>query len=397
MNHDKKNDFSVSLLAEKIKEIEVSADKVIHKIANLAPPDIKNTIKFFKNRVRAFYALMKDENVEGKSAAKIAQSIANSAVILANSVGKYENFAKKTNANRHALTKLANGLAAFCSHFMDGSGKRLNVVSNHAAAFVREHINVAPINIMAADEAVPRANLEEEYFGVSGLVGKVKELDSIVQKSQDDVRKLLVNIREDARRAAHAEKDRAVESLKKCMEDANAIFGKIDELHKQSRVLAGDIATSALAKDYAKHAVEEEEAADLFRWIGLGIMGVVVVYLGYSLWELRNGQFKWDQAIFRLIVSLLVSVPIAYVSRESAKHRAQAIDLRKTSLDFSALGPYLENVAEPKRSELRAEIAQRVFFSESKFDGSSSFGLDPQAIIMKGMETIADMAKQKKN
>lgn len=380
---DLKFNGDLKILTEKIGDVERLFIKIYEKIdINRAPKELINTVKFFENRHRAFQKLIQKNDPGKHDAALLGVSIANSAIKFSGISGDFLTVGR-FRAGRDMLLNKASDLLNYCGVAESNDSRpRIRSKENIASIASPQHIIIGPLGTEDSEKILQQ---------------KIDELNAAVDGAKARVERIHAEIWEDSRKSTDAKKEEIFKNLEIVVKDANSVLNRINNLHSQSKILAGDMSNAALAKDYAKYSVEENNAANLFRWIGIGAMTIVVAYLGYSLWEFSNSEFDWNKAAFRFLVSFLVSVPIAYVSRESAKHRAQSIELRKTSLDFSALGPYLENIPEPKRSELRAEIAQKVFFSDAKADGSSSFGLDPQAIIMKGMETIADLAKQKKN
>jgi archaellum component FlaC len=379
--------IDINILGEKIGAVHRVYEKMLAVLPSGVPKSVGDPAKFMKDRMSRFGIVTKHSDPNIDEAADLGEQIANAAINIVHAFAKYPEYENKTAAERKKLLELSRDLKDYSeSHLIEETGK--DPVG----------LGVPLVQIKHTRETLPdvQASIEVAERKLSTMEAQLNGLSETAENVSLRVERVVAALGDDARKAVEAEKESLAKKITEVADEASSVLTDLTELHRQAKILAGDISTSALAKDYARHAVEESRAANFYRRIGLLFMLIVGAYLGFTLWDLRAGGFTWEQAGLRLAVSLVATLPIAYVARESARHRVQAVELRKTSLDFAALGPYLEGIPEPKRSELRALIAQRVFFADAKSDNSSSFGLDPQAIIMKGMETIADLAKQKR-
>lgn len=90
-------------------------------------------------------------------------------------------------------------------------------------------------------------------------------------------------------------------------------------------------------------------------------MVVIACVVGYSLYETTTDAFKWETSLFRLIFSVLLSVPAAYLARESAKHRQQQHSHHETSLNLKAIGPYIASLPENEQNLIKSDIAKKMF------------------------------------
>lgn len=173
-------------------------------------------------------------------------------------------------------------------------------------------------------------------------------------------------------------------------------LSEFDGFREQAKSLLGQMAAEVLAGGHIKSAQEEESAANSYRKWALSVMilGVFVIGVMQIFFTLDQG-LTWAGLANRAMVAFLFVVPTAYLARESAKHRAQAIDLRRASLDFAALEPFLKGIEGEEGLKVRAELARRAFFTGNAVDSSSSYGLDPQALILKAMDIAADAVKKK--
>lgn len=291
---------------------------------------------------------------------------------------------------------------------------RLKESSQDLRMYAAAHVGSHPTSPPPMDDAmVPSALLQsfdaidKRYAGLAGAVenterqiavlqARFKALGEIADASAERVEAITATQADIFRK----ELNEQVEEIRR---NFTAVSSKIgDQLavfegyNTQALRMLDQMAATTLSGGYVGSSAKEESSANLFRWFSIGLMAATLLFLGSTLFELSFTGLEWRTGAIRVAISLLMAVPTAYLARESAKHRAQAIELRRTSLDFSVMEPFLKTVEGEAGAKLRAELALRVFFQSGRSDEAPSYGLDPQAIIIKGMDTIADLAKQKK-
>ncbi|MFJ2682509.1 hypothetical protein ACIOYV_02065 [Pseudomonas sp. NPDC087342] len=153
---------------------------------------------------------------------------------------------------------------------------------------------------------------------------------------------------------AHEQIARISSTYDDAVTDTNNKQQQIDDLlgHASGRVIAGD---------YEKSATQEQFMADMLRWGSLACMLVVTILLGITFWETTESTFQWEKTIFRITLTFLISVPAAYLARESAKRRQQQYQHLQTALDLKALAPFVASLPVEEQHKLKIEIASRVF------------------------------------
>lgn len=125
--------------------------------------------------------------------------------------------------------------------------------------------------------------------------------------------------------------------------------------------LQGILAGKKMAGNFDESSSIEKNAADWLRIGSIVCMGIIALVVLYSLWETTTQDFNWQESLFRLIFSIVLSVPAAYLARESAKHRQQQYHYHQTSLDLKAITPYIASLPDDEQHRLKSEIAQRLF------------------------------------
>lgn len=166
---------------------------------------------------------------------------------------------------------------------------------------------------------------------------------------------------------------------------------KEDEVAK----LLGNFASAVLAGGYARSAAYEQKSANTFRTLSVGLMVVVVLILTFTLYELSSAGLGWKETVLRLVISVLLSVPIGYLARESSRHRGQHYLHLQTSLDISAVGPFIESLSPEVREKIKSNIAEKIFFQNGKNEQIiDSYGIDVQALMMKLLDKM-EISKSK--
>ncbi|MDI3249333.1 MULTISPECIES: hypothetical protein [unclassified Pseudomonas] len=196
--------------------------------------------------------------------------------------------------------------------------------------------------------------LNENAVRIAELEIRIQRLE---HEAQDEINKVL---------ALYTDGIEAIESSKS---EINDILG-----HVSGRAIAGD---------YEKSATDEKVMADWLRYGALACMALIVVVLGSAVAATITNEFEWPRFLSRVSLVFLLSVPAAYLARESAKHREQQYQHQQTSLDMKAVSPFLASLPEDERHKIKAAIASRIFsgkdFSKA---GSDPYPINTHEILM---------------
>lgn len=231
------------------------------------------------------------------------------------------------------------------------SNDKPNEVENNLKSIIDDH------NLH--DQRIKKALSENE--------SRISLLDSSLKKVEDSV-------------AAELKK------VKQLYEDTLA---KLTEKDTQMDNLLGLNAGKAIASDFEISAKDERDMANYLRWGSLFIMLLIIVIVGYTFYETTADDFKWENSIFRISLTFLLSIPAAYLARESAKHRTQQYSHLQTSLDLKAITPYIASLPEEEQHKLKIEMANRIFASKDFSEVSKDpYPLDTQKIIMELIKNV---------
>lgn len=182
--------------------------------------------------------------------------------------------------------------------------------------------------------------------------------------------------------------------IHKINSDATIELDKITALHKETLVeleskkeqineILGHVSGRAVAGDFETSASEEKVMANWLRYASLGCMTVIVIVVGYSFWETTTSAFQWQNSVFRMLLAVMLSVPAAYLARESAKHREQQYSHLQTSLDLKAITPYIASLPDDEQHKIKVEVASRLFAAKNfARTGADPYPINVHEIVM---------------
>ena len=203
---------------------------------------------------------------------------------------------------------------------------------------------------------------------------EISELRRIIEQLKSEISDLQSNMTTEVGKAA------------KIAEDAERRSGEIDS---QINDLLGQNASKILLIDYANTAETERTSANYMRGWSLACMALTGLVLCVALYESLSSGFDWKQAIFKVFTAIALSVPAAYLARESAKHRSQEHINRRISLDLRAITPYIATLPSEEQNKIKAEVASKIFgVQESGGANYDNYPLNVQELVKMMIEKI---------
>lgn len=150
--------------------------------------------------------------------------------------------------------------------------------------------------------------------------------------------------------------------LQKNAEESDSSLKRVTEIEEKVRKIFNVVGNIALTGNYDITAVNENKAANKFRWISLGLMGLMAAVAGYTFYHsLLHPEVDWKLFAFRLGTTIIIALPALYAAQESAKHREREKMNRKIHLELSAIDAYLELLPEAKKHELKGQLTEKFF------------------------------------
>lgn len=179
------------------------------------------------------------------------------------------------------------------------------------------------------------------------------------------------------------------EELFKTKDLYGAAIEEIEGKREEVNGLLGIVSGVAVAGSFEKSAQSEGEVADTMRWISIGCMAVVVIIISISLWFTLSKEFDWRFSLFSLAFAIFLSVPSAYLARESAKHRNQHNKYLQLALELKAINPYIASLPIEDQHKIKSEMAGRMFCVDREKESSiDSYPVNVQEIIMEIIKRV---------
>ncbi|MCE7648542.1 hypothetical protein [Vibrio fluvialis] len=257
---------------------------------------------------------------------------------------------------------------------MESFGSKILTLSNK----FRNLIENSPLEYQALNfEGDLNKNVEINSF--NSVKTKLKKLSDSHLEHDQRIKKLLgendVRISELNERVKKIDNVANVE-IEKIISLYKNSLNEVESKKKQIDEILGHVAGRTISGDYETSAAEEKEMANWLRYASLGCMFAIVVVVAYSFWETTTNDFQWQNSVFRIVLAVMLSVPAAYLARESAKHREQQYSHLQTSLDLKAISPYIASLPESEQHKIKVEVAGRLFAAKD----FSKVGADPYPI-----------------
>lgn len=189
--------------------------------------------------------------------------------------------------------------------------------------------------------------------------------------------------------------EKLVETLNASSARVDVVLLDLKEKQREVNEMVGAVTGSAMAGSYSSSAESERRLAERMRNGSVLLMLFISCLVGYSLLETTQPHFDWQIALFRLLFSLALSVPAAYLARESTRHRDQQYAFLSVSLDLKSITPYLASLPSDDQNRLKVEIANRIFGQKSTRSGADTYPLNIQELIVEIIKKV-ELPKVKK-
>ncbi|MCO6438560.1 MAG: hypothetical protein J5J06_15825 [Phycisphaerae bacterium] len=169
------------------------------------------------------------------------------------------------------------------------------------------------------------------------------------------------------------------ESAKKLLDEQRTAFDTLVSEHRsesqevldelkvnleEAAKIVGLIGNTGLTGNYQRVANAEKKIADLFRWIAIGCMLVMVVCVVLIVRNITAQDFNWEIALFRLLAAIAFGAPAWYCAHESTRHRRNEHRNRRIELELASLSPYLAEMPDEERRKIIAELSKDYFGRE---------------------------------
>lgn len=169
---------------------------------------------------------------------------------------------------------------------------------------------------------------------------------------------------------------------------------KIEIMDSNLNSMFSILASKSIAGGFMKNAESEREAANIFRGIAVGLMVVMATIIWFEFENNVGTALSQESLYWRLAIGLFFSFVLGYLIRQSAVHRGQQFYYQQKAFDMAAINPYLANMPEDKKFEIKKHIAERIFVPASTVQGGDVGGFGAQEIVSKIIDKL-ELPKKK--
>ncbi|CAM3932630.1 MULTISPECIES: hypothetical protein [Pseudoalteromonas] len=302
-----------------------------------------------------------------------------------------------------SISEVVHNLEVNFDEYYDLAFKILLITSNQRLLLdiIREGISniVREFNIIRLQTLpVLEKKLPDDLSSIEDKLVKsclkmiVKELDSKYSEHKSATKQMFnefENYMSKTRVAAESDFKELDNKLNEIIEAYDATKIELKEKSDQMDEVLGHTANRVMANDYDTSAVSEKKSADWLRYGSLGCMAIIVLIVCSSFYDSTHSGFDWENSIFRTVLVFILSIPAAYLSRESTKHREQQYNYHHTALDLKAITPYIASLPEADQNRIKISIAERIFASrQTNLNPQDSFPLNTQELMMELIKKV---------
>lgn len=260
-------------------------------------------------------------------------------------------------------------------------------VSNQLLNESKSLLKSIPNEVINFDQPPTFLEQEFEYLKLQKI-----ELDVLFKSSKARLEKALSGTRVDLEHLN--EKSKTVDAdITARLEKIDALYqDTIDESDQQKKKLEGLLSIASnntLISKFSISADNEKKAANFLRWCSIFFMLLVFGIVAFSFWETMQDDFKVHSSVIRIVLAIMLSVPAAYLARESAKHREQQYNHLQTSLDLAAITPYIASLPEEEQNKIKVDVASRLFAAKDfSRAGADSYPVNVHEVVMELIKKI---------
>lgn len=218
-------------------------------------------------------------------------------------------------------------------------------------------------------------NLEKKFTELQQQVDtKVSELNQLTNvwttqfnESQTDkeerFREALTNIEG----KANTETDEIISKLNNSVSDHQTNYNnEFDSLledaknrHTNIKELHGLVSNDSVMAGHENKAADEASAANKWRLSSIFFALLAIAWLAFVFY--LSGEVNWKASVSGLPITIIILSIAGYAGHQSSLHRHQANRQGQFALEMKAIDPYLENLGDEERKNIKAQLTNKYF------------------------------------
>lgn len=163
------------------------------------------------------------------------------------------------------------------------------------------------------------------------------------------------------------------------LEFKNEIDNKLSDLGEHIANVTGQ----SISTERMQLASGERRTADFLRLSSFFLMCVTFVLAFFLFKDLSPDQVSLPLLMNKVTLIILLTLPSAYLARESTKHRKREFEYTETAMDISAVEPYIASMPKERQHALKCELAKQIFSrTERKSSAEDTYPINTQELLL---------------
>ena len=185
--------------------------------------------------------------------------------------------------------------------------------------------------------------------------------------------------------------DESVEQRVQLENDTSSLIEQLIEKKARAEELVHVIANTGMVGGYQRVANEERLVARIWEGLAVISMGGLVGFAVYAFFSTLHDDFKWGVFLARAFVALTFGILAGYAARQAEKHHQVERRNRRAELELASIGPFLSELPEGERNEVKRRLAARLFGNTDDMGGGAR-PVEPSDEVLKGLQELAAQA-----
>ena len=141
------------------------------------------------------------------------------------------------------------------------------------------------------------------------------------------------------------------------------VVADVEKFRDEAKRILEEVAGASSAEHYAKLRDSQKKNADIWRWIGVVGLSILVVTSGLIFFDTRSTDIEFSTAWLVARYSLLFSLGIfaGYAFRQSGQHRRREEAIARVANELLLLWPFMARLPDADRELLLREITPLYF------------------------------------
>jgi FtsZ-binding cell division protein ZapB len=153
-----------------------------------------------------------------------------------------------------------------------------------------------------------------------------------------------------------------ISNFEVCVTDIiNANTEKLDKHQKDVENIVGIVNTNMFSHKYKEVADTARKSARLWQSLAVGLMVVSAGFAFYSFVIILNQETSWVNLVARIFTVTAFASVAAYSARQASKQEVVERYARKIEMEMVSIDPFLEDLSEEQRQDIKKKIALSLF------------------------------------